>query len=141
MPQRCEPCQEKAVEQTFVVDCSRLLSFAVGFVIDNQCNYIHVLDGSAKHRSQACPQAHVGLTCLSEPAGTRLLHRERQNRPGRVRGPRPKRGPSRPSTGSGTSSGTFVLLSRPGTPIFHWVGRGGKAKTRGSGCPRDGLNA
>ena len=33
MPQRCNPCQEKAVEQTFVVDCSRLLSFAVGYII------------------------------------------------------------------------------------------------------------
>ena len=36
MPQRCEPCQDQAIEQTFVVDCSRLLSFAVGFIIDNQ---------------------------------------------------------------------------------------------------------
>ena len=33
MPQRCNPCQEKAVEQTFVVDCNRLLSFAVGYVV------------------------------------------------------------------------------------------------------------
>ena len=33
MPQRCNPCQEKAVEQTFVVDCSRLLSFAVGYIV------------------------------------------------------------------------------------------------------------
>jgi hypothetical protein len=32
MPQRCNPCQEKAVEQTFVVDSSRLLSFAVGYI-------------------------------------------------------------------------------------------------------------
>ena len=36
MPQRCKPCQEKAVEQTFVVDCSRLLSFAVGYISDYQ---------------------------------------------------------------------------------------------------------
>ena len=36
MPQRCKPCQDQAVEQTFVVDSSRLLSFAVGFIIDNQ---------------------------------------------------------------------------------------------------------
>ena len=36
MPQRCNPCQEKAVEQTFVVDCSRLLSFAVGYIFDYQ---------------------------------------------------------------------------------------------------------
>ena len=36
MPQRCNPCQEKAVEQTFVVDCNRLLSFAVGYIFDNQ---------------------------------------------------------------------------------------------------------
>ena len=27
-------CQEKAVEQTFVVDSSRLLSFAVGYISD-----------------------------------------------------------------------------------------------------------
>jgi hypothetical protein len=26
IPQRCKPCQDKAVEQTFVVDSSRLLS-------------------------------------------------------------------------------------------------------------------
>ena len=31
-------CQEKAVEQTFVVDCSRLLSFAVGYIFDFQMN-------------------------------------------------------------------------------------------------------
>ena len=36
MPQRCKTCQEKAVEQTFVVDCSRLLSFAVGYISDYQ---------------------------------------------------------------------------------------------------------
>ena len=36
MPQRCNPCQEKAVEQTFVVDSSRLLSFAVGYIYVNQ---------------------------------------------------------------------------------------------------------
>ena len=36
MPQRCNPCQEKAVEQTFVVDSSRLLSFAVGYISDYQ---------------------------------------------------------------------------------------------------------
>jgi hypothetical protein len=36
MPQRCNPCQEKAVEQTFVVDSSRLLSFAVGYIFVNQ---------------------------------------------------------------------------------------------------------
>ena len=36
MLQRCNPCQEKAVEQTFVVDCSRLLSFAVGYIFDYQ---------------------------------------------------------------------------------------------------------
>ena len=35
MPQRCKPRQDLSVEQTFVVDSSRLLSFAVGFVIDN----------------------------------------------------------------------------------------------------------
>jgi hypothetical protein len=29
-------CQEKAVEQTFVVDSSRLLSFAVGYIIGFQ---------------------------------------------------------------------------------------------------------
>ena len=34
MLQRCKPCQEKAVEQTFVVDCKRLLSFAVGYIAD-----------------------------------------------------------------------------------------------------------
>ncbi len=36
MPQRCKPCQEKAVEQTFVVDSSRLLSFAVGYIAVNE---------------------------------------------------------------------------------------------------------
>ena len=36
MPQRCKPCQEKAVEQTFVVDSSRLLSFAVGYSFENE---------------------------------------------------------------------------------------------------------
>ncbi len=36
MLQRCKPCQEKAVEQTFVVDSSRLLSFAVGYISDYQ---------------------------------------------------------------------------------------------------------
>ena len=36
MLQRCKACQEKAVEQTFVVDCSRLLSFAVGYITDYQ---------------------------------------------------------------------------------------------------------
>ena len=34
MLQNNEVCQEKAVEQTFVVDSSRLLSFAVGYVSD-----------------------------------------------------------------------------------------------------------
>ena len=34
MPQSNEACQEKAVEQTFVVDSSRLLSFAVGYIAD-----------------------------------------------------------------------------------------------------------
>ena len=29
-------CQEKAVEQTFVVESSRLLSFAVGYVVGLQ---------------------------------------------------------------------------------------------------------
>ena len=43
---------------------------------------------------------------------------------------RPKRGPS-------TGSGTY----RPGTPTLNRDGRGGTAKTRGSGRPRDGLNA
>ena len=36
MLQRCKACQEKAVEQTFVVDSSRLLSFAVGYISDYQ---------------------------------------------------------------------------------------------------------
>jgi hypothetical protein len=36
MLQRCNPYQDKAVEQTFVVDCSRLLSFAVGYIFVNQ---------------------------------------------------------------------------------------------------------
>ena len=36
MPQNYNACQEKAVEQTFVVDCSRLLSFAVGYSIGLQ---------------------------------------------------------------------------------------------------------
>ena len=53
MPQRCKPCQDKAVEQTFVVDSSRLLSFAVGFVVDNQCDGLYALDGFAKLGSQA----------------------------------------------------------------------------------------
>jgi hypothetical protein len=33
MLQRNQTCQEKAVEQTFVVDCKRLLSFAVGYIV------------------------------------------------------------------------------------------------------------
>ena len=36
LPQRCKPCQDKAVEQTFVVDSSRLLSFAVGYIAVNE---------------------------------------------------------------------------------------------------------
>ena len=40
--QKYNACQEKAVEQTFVVDSSRLLSFAVGYSIGFQRirNYI-----------------------------------------------------------------------------------------------------
>jgi hypothetical protein len=34
--QKYNACQEKAVEQTFVVDSSRLLSFAVGYSIGSQ---------------------------------------------------------------------------------------------------------
>jgi hypothetical protein len=34
--QRCKPCQDKAVEQTFVVDNSRLVSFAVGYIAVNE---------------------------------------------------------------------------------------------------------
>ena len=34
--QRCKPCQDKAVEQTFVVDSSRLLSFVVGYSIEKE---------------------------------------------------------------------------------------------------------
>ncbi|MBR4468201.1 MAG: hypothetical protein IKS53_02090 [Bacteroidales bacterium] len=34
--QRSKPSQEQAVEQTFVVDSSRLLSFVVGYIIVNQ---------------------------------------------------------------------------------------------------------
>ena len=36
MRQRNNICQEKVVEQTFVVDSSRLLSFAVGYIIVNK---------------------------------------------------------------------------------------------------------
>ena len=36
MPQNYNTCQEKAVEQTFVVDSSRLLSFAVGYIVGFQ---------------------------------------------------------------------------------------------------------
>ena len=36
MLQKYNDCQEKAVEQTFVVDSSRLLSFAVGYIIGFQ---------------------------------------------------------------------------------------------------------
>ena len=36
MPQSNNTCQDKAVEQTFVVDSSRLLSFAVGYSIGFQ---------------------------------------------------------------------------------------------------------
>ena len=36
MPQNYNTCQEKAVEQTFVVDSSRLLSFVVGYMIGLQ---------------------------------------------------------------------------------------------------------
>ena len=36
IPQRCKPCQDKAVEQTFVVDSSRLLSFAVEYIAVNE---------------------------------------------------------------------------------------------------------
>ena len=36
MRQRNKTCQEIAVEQTFVVDCSRLLSFAVGYIAVNE---------------------------------------------------------------------------------------------------------
>lgn len=36
MLQRCKPCQDKAIEQTFVVDNSRLLSLVIGYNIDFQ---------------------------------------------------------------------------------------------------------
>ena len=36
--QKCNICQEKSRRQTFVVDCKHLLSFAVVFIVDLQCN-------------------------------------------------------------------------------------------------------
>ena len=59
MPQRCNPCQEKAVDSTFVVDSSRLLSFAVGYNTENELNKIN-----RSHRFQAFAQAYVGMTWL-----------------------------------------------------------------------------
>ena len=36
--QKCNICQEKSRQQTFVVDCKHLLSFAVVFIVDLQQN-------------------------------------------------------------------------------------------------------
>jgi len=71
--QRCKPCQDKAVEQTFVVDSSRLLSFAVGYNAEKEYFVIMPL-ASERLRAET---RNDGKECEHSlpSAGTPTLHR------------------------------------------------------------------